>query len=118
MAKQYNKDDILYLHFHIEQKFNPRQINKLDKNGKPITLISLGFPYQSQYNGCYISVNNAFIKDDKYHLGKRQQISMLANAPIKVYKYDPQLKQAEHVTTLLGKDIVKEFDAWKTQEVN
>lgn len=117
MAQQVNKEDILYLHFSKGQMFNLRPINKRDKNGRTIELISLGFPYQSQYKDCYISVNNAFIRDDKFHT-ERKQISILANAPIKVYKYDRQSNKAELVTTLLGKDVVKEFDAWKSQEVN
>lgn len=115
MAQQVNKEDILYLHFHKNQKFNLRPINKLDKYGNKIELISLGFPYQSQYKDHYISVNNAFIVNDRFH-NERQQITVLANAPIKVYKYDGN--EAKHVTTLLGKDVVKEFDAWKSQEIN
>lgn len=111
-----DKNEICYLHFHIKQKFNPRTINKLDKYGNNITLVSLGFPYQSKFKGCYISVNAAFIKDDKFHKGVRQQISLLANAPFKIWKYDKELKEAIEITTLLGKDVVKEFDSWKQND--
>lgn len=117
MAQKVNKNDILYLHFHKKQKFNLRPINKLDKNGNKIELISLGFPYQSRYKDCYISVNNAFIINDKFHK-ERQQTTLLANAPIKVYKYDRQSKKVELIATLLGKEVVKEFDAWKSQAIN
>lgn len=114
MSKQIRKEDILYLHFHKKQRFNKRPINKLDKYGKPIVLESLGFPYQSQFKDCYISVNSAFIQDDKFH-PERNQITILANAPIKVYRYDGS--NAKLITTLLGKDVVKEFNSWQTQKV-
>lgn len=113
---QIKKDEILYLTFHINQKFNPRPISKRDKRGNIITLVSLGFPYQSKYWGCYISVNASFIKDDKYHLGVRQQISILANAPFKVYKYDKETRKATLVCTLLGKEVYDEFNAWQSKE--
>lgn len=112
---QVNKEDILYLHFHINQKFNERPIKKRDRRGRTIRLVSLGFPYQSKFEGCYISVNSAFVTDDKFNT-ERQQISILANTPFKIYRYNYKTRRADEVWTLTGKEVNDEFNAWQLKQ--
>jgi hypothetical protein len=87
--------------------FNERIINKRDSRGKKIKLVSLWFPYSSKYQGCYISVNSAFIRT---YTNKSMQVSVMKNANISIYRYDKATLKNEIVTTLTGEEIVREFN--------
>jgi len=100
-------NEILNLHFSHMQMFNERTINKRDSRGKKIKLVSLWFPYSSQYQGCYISVNSAFIRP---YTEKSMQVSVIKNAKFSIYRYDKATLKNEIVTTLTGEEIVREFN--------
>lgn len=127
----------IYLQFSKKQIYNRRTIPKLDKNGKPYTLVNVGLPVTSQYFGCYITVNVNKIKESPLN-SKMASTDLFEDAVLSIYYYIKET-EGEKRKNLLEKykqdgfeehktlqnvlikqistlELKKEFDSWRTSK--
>lgn len=127
----------IYLQFSKKQIYNRRTIPKLDKNGKPYTLVNVGLPITSKYFGCYITVNINKIKESPLN-NKMASTDLFEDAVLSIYYYIKET-EGEKRKTLLEKykkdgfeehktlknvlikqistsELKEEFDSWRTSK--
>lgn len=109
------KPELVYLQFYKGLMFNKRTIKKRDKKGKPITLVSIGFPSSSKYYGYYISVNSNFVTDSPYS-DKMASYSFCKDAMVTIYQYIKEDDESYTKKTKISvAEMIEEFNLWKNK---
>lgn len=139
MPNNTKNNNKVYLQFSKKQIYNRRTIPKLDRNGKPYTLVNIGLPITSKYFGCYITVNVNKIKDSPLS-SKMASTDLFENAMLSIYYYVKEtdgekrkvilekyknegFEEHKNLRNVLIKQIStlelkKEFDSWKSSKLD